>query len=47
MGLDSLGDVDRFEDWQMGDAGYQERVHSAAGLFVENSGTNSLIEKIN
>ena len=46
-GMDSLGDVDQFEDWQMGDAGYQERVNSAADLFVENSGVNSLVEKSN
>lgn len=47
LGFDSAADLDRFSDWQMSDAGYQERVNSAAGLFAENSGSTSLIEKLN
>ena len=47
LGVDSMADMDRFEDFQMSDAGYQGMVQSAAGLFVENSGHNSLIEKLN
>lgn len=46
-GFASMSDVDQFADWEMGDAGYQSRVKAAAGLFVPNSGTNSMIEQLN
>lgn len=47
LGFDSMDDVDRAEDWQLTDAGYQERVTKAAELFVDGSGRQSLIEKVN
>ena len=34
------------DDWQMTDAGYHDIVSRAGGLFVENSGHTSLIEKL-
>ena len=46
-GMDTEADIDAFDDWQMSDSGYHEIVAEAAGLFVENSGHTSLIEKIN
>ena len=47
VGMNSMDEVDKFDDWQLSDAGYQSRVEKAAGLFVENSGQQSLIEKLN
>lgn len=47
VGYDSESDVDAFDDWQMSDSGYHDIVAEAGGLFVENSGHTSLIEKIN
>lgn len=47
LAFDSADDIDRFDDFQMSDAGYLERVGSAGDLFVENSGFTNLIEKIN
>lgn len=47
VGFDSMDGVGAFDDWQLSDAGYQERVDKAAELFVENSGHQSLIEKVN
>lgn len=47
VGFDSMDAVGAFDDWQMSDSGYQERVNRAAELFVENSGRQSLIEKLN
>ena len=47
LGFASVEDIDRFDDFQMSDAGYLEMVGSAGDLFVENSGFTSLIEKIN
>ena len=45
--MDTEADIDAFDDWQMSDSGYHEIAAGAAGLFVENSGHTSLIEKIN
>ena len=45
-GFDTMADVDAFDDWQMTDAGYHDIVNRAGGLFVENSGHTSLIEKL-
>jgi hypothetical protein len=47
LGMNDAADMDRFEDWQMGDAGYQGRVAAAAGLFVPNSGVVSMVEQLN
>ncbi|HUS42888.1 MAG TPA: hypothetical protein VMY16_09495 [Ilumatobacteraceae bacterium] len=47
IGFDTEADVDAFDDWQMTDSGYHDIVAEAGGLFVENSGHTSLIEKIN
>jgi hypothetical protein len=46
LGLDSAEDIDRFDDFQMSDAGYLKLVEKAGDLFVENTGFTSLIEKI-
>jgi hypothetical protein len=46
LGFDSAEDIDRFDDFQMSDAGYLELVDKAGDLFVENTGFTSLIEKI-
>jgi hypothetical protein len=46
LAFDSPEDIDRFDDFQMSDAGYLERVGSAGDLFVENTGFTNLIEKI-
>lgn len=47
-GFDSQTDVDAFDDWQMTDSGYHAIVEEAGnGMFVENSGHTSLIEKLN
>jgi hypothetical protein len=46
-GFDSMEQVDAFDDWQMTDPGYHAIVERAGGLFVENSGHTSLIEKLN
>jgi hypothetical protein len=46
VGFDSEADVDAFDDWQMGDSGYHDILAEAGGLFVENSGHTTLIEKI-
>lgn len=46
-GFDSMDQVDAFDDWQMSDSGYHSIVERAGGLFVENSGHTSLIEKLN
>jgi hypothetical protein len=46
-GFDTMAQVDAFDDWQMSDAGYHDIVSRAGGLFVENSGHTSLIEKLN
>jgi hypothetical protein len=45
-GFDSMDQVDAFDDWQMSDSGYHSIVERAGGLFVENSGHTSLIEKL-
>lgn len=47
VGFDTEADVDAFDDWQMTDSGYHAILDEAGGLFVENSGHTSLIEKIN
>ncbi len=46
LGFDSVDDIDRFDDFQMSDAGYLKLVENAGDLFVENSGFTTLIEKI-
>lgn len=46
-GFDSMDQVDAFDDWQMSDSGYHEILVRSGGLFVENSGHTSLIEKLN
>ncbi len=46
LGFDSAEDIDRFDDFQMSDAGYLKLVEKAGDLFVENTGFTSLIEKI-
>ena len=46
-GFDSMEEVDAFDDWQMTDQGYHAIVDRAGGLFVENSASTSLIEKLN
>ena len=47
IGFDTMAEVDAFDDWQMTDAGYEEIISRAGGLFVENTGHTSLIEKLN
>lgn len=47
VGFDNEADVDAFDDWQMSDSGYHDIVAEAGGLFVENSGHTSLVEKVN
>jgi hypothetical protein len=44
---DSMEAVDKLTDFQMSDSGYQKFVDEAGPLFVESSGVNSLIEKLN
>jgi hypothetical protein len=46
VGFDSASDVDAFEAWQLSDSGYQEILAEAGALFVENSGHNTLIERV-
>ena len=46
VAYDSEADVDAFDDWQMTDSGYHDIVAEAGGLFVENSGHTTLIERI-
>ena len=46
-GFDTMAQVDAFDDWQMTDSGYHDIVSRAGGLFVENSGHTSLLEKLN
>jgi hypothetical protein len=46
-GFDTMAQVDAFDDWQTTDAGYHDIVGRAGGLFVQNSGHTSLIEKLN
>lgn len=45
-GFDTMAEVDAFDDWQMTDAGYHDILQRSGGLFVENSGHTSLIEKL-
>lgn len=47
VAFDTAADQDRFSDWQMTDAGYQQRVTAAGDLFVTGSGATSLVEKLN
>lgn len=47
LGADSMEELDRFDDWRMATAEYHDRIHAATGLFVESSGQNGLIEKLN
>jgi hypothetical protein len=46
VAFDTDADVDAFDDWQMSDSGYHDIVAEAGGLFVENSGHTTLIERI-
>ena len=46
-GADSAADLDRLNEFQMTNTEYHERVNSAADLFVDGSGVQGLIEKIN
>lgn len=46
LGFGSVEDIDRFDDFQMSDAGYLKLVEKAGDLFVENTGFTNLIEKI-
>ena len=46
VGFDTMADADAFDDWQMTDAGYHDIVNRAGGLYVENTGHTSLIEKL-
>jgi hypothetical protein len=45
-GFDTMAEVDAFDDWQMTDAGYHDILERSGGLFVENSGHTSLLEKL-
>lgn len=47
VGFDTIEGADKFDAWQMSDTGYHDIVAEAGGLYVENSGTTSLIEKLN
>ena len=47
LGADSMTEIDSFDDWRMATTEYHERIHAAAGLFVEGSGRNGLIERLN
>ncbi len=42
----SAAELDKFDDWRMTSADYQKRIHDAAGLFIEGSGSNSLIQRV-
>ncbi len=44
--LTSSEEVDRFNDWLLTDAGYQDIVGEAATLYVESSGHRSLLQKV-
>lgn len=47
LGADSMDEIDAYQDWQMSDQGYLDRLNQAAGLFLPGTGENSLIEKVN
>ena len=47
VGADSMAEVDEGDAWQATNADYHAKVHSAAGLFVEGSGRQNLLEKLN
>ncbi len=46
-GSNTLAELDAGAEWQQTDAGFHEMVTSAADLFVEGSGEQLLIERIN
>jgi hypothetical protein len=46
VGFDSEADIDSFDEWQSTDSGYHEILADSEGLYVENSGHTTLIEKI-
>lgn len=48
LGADDMDDLDKWDEWRMSDqAGeYHQRIHAAAGLFVEGSGQNGLIAQL-
>lgn len=46
-GADSMDDIDALADFEATNSGYHDLVHEAAGLFIDGSGQNGLIEKIN
>lgn len=47
VGADSVAQIDDGNAWEMSNADYHAKVQSAAGLFVEGSGQQSLLEKLN
>jgi len=49
VGADTMADVDKLHDWEATDKGFRDMIDQAGtdGLFVEGSGRNGLIEKIN
>jgi hypothetical protein len=46
MGCDTLAEIDAAADWTMTNTGYQDRVKSAQGLFLDGSGHRGLIERL-
>lgn len=47
LGAESAAQLDEFSAWEMSNTEYHERIQAAGGLFVEGSGQQGLIEKIN
>lgn len=47
MGHDSMDEVEAASEWVATSAEYQERINSAAGLFIDGSGETRLIERLN
>ena len=46
-GTDTMAEIDAAADWLATDADYQTRVQSAGDLFVEGTGQNGLLERLN
>ncbi len=47
FGAESMDQIDAFADWQATNEEFAARIQSASDLFVEGSGQDALIEKIN
>jgi hypothetical protein len=47
IGADTMAGIDAIDEMQMSDTKYQALVNEAGDLFVESSGMNSLVERLN